>query len=192
MRLKVPLKEGTVQSSARLGRECTKEKGGDEGGVVRRRARSWHVWHIKETNLTKRGLRDAATRQKSVVSGGLTNSSRFVADRPSVARNDVKTTTTRTTNDDREIAEDRARYIGQRSPLFARVAGLPSSLRPSVGDPPRCFLNFARQSQCAVRRACLPLPSSRGDSPRSLSRSLVVPFPLIARSALSREAFPSE
>jgi len=32
MRLKVPLKEGTVQSSARLGRECTKEKGGDEGG----------------------------------------------------------------------------------------------------------------------------------------------------------------
>jgi len=49
---------------------------------------------------------------------------------------------------DRKIAEDRARYIGQRSPLFVRVAGLLPRQPRVRRDPPRCFLNFAqRRSQ---------------------------------------------
>lgn len=77
--------------------------------------------------------------------------------------------TTMTTSD-REIAEDRARYIGQRSPLFARIAGLPSS------PAERCFLNFAQQPvRCETR---------------SLS-SFSLSFVLSLRATLLREAFPS-
>jgi len=74
---------------------------------------------------------------------------------------------------DRKIAEDRARYIGQRSPLFVRVAGLLPRQPRVCRDPPRCFLNFAqRRSQRNPAWECI-LSLSLSFLPFSISHSLV-------------------